>query len=68
MCLWAIHVDVWQKATQYVIILQLKIKYKLKNPKHNIVDQLDSSKHFSKNIPTGNEFCRDYPDEFPVSS
>ena len=66
MYLWPVHVDVWQKARRYCNYPP--IKDKIKNPKHNIVNQLDSNKHFIKKIPTRNEFRRDYPDQFPVSS
>lgn len=31
----------------------IKDQVQLKNPKHNIVSQLDSSKHFSKKIQLG---------------
>ena len=48
ICISMIHVDVWQKSTQYCIILQLKIKKKIKNKKILL-------KEYSRDFPSGPE-------------
>ena len=42
ICLWLIHIDVWQKPTHYckAIILQLKIK--LKSFQSNALEEIDT--------------------------